>query len=225
MHTIKIQFNYKEKVFEAPSNYEDFKELCKNEFGIDNLENYSVMYKHDEQDEVNIENNEDYSQAIKYIKDISNILEIEIQEKINQSKTYETNEINNDDLEPMRSGAIFDKIMIYGNNNDNDNNNKELNMNLEMKKYLMEMEKKLKEAYSKKFEDDMKEKSIKLQQFCKEKAAEEEKKKNFEEELSKLKKELEVYKKKEEEEKKKKEKEEKRLKEEAEKKALEELLN
>ena len=49
----------------------------------------------------------------------------------------------------MRSGAIFDKNMIYGNNNDNnndnDNNNKELNMSLEMKKYLMEMEKKLKE--------------------------------------------------------------------------------
>ena len=44
------------------------------------------MYKNDEKDNVNIENNEDYSQAIKYIKDISNILEIEIQEKINQSK-------------------------------------------------------------------------------------------------------------------------------------------
>ena len=44
------------------------------------------QYKDDEQDNVNIENNEDYSQEIKYIKDISNILEIEIQEKINQSK-------------------------------------------------------------------------------------------------------------------------------------------
>ena len=30
--------------------------------------------------------------------------QIEIQEKINQSKTYETNEINNDD--PMRSEAF-----------------------------------------------------------------------------------------------------------------------
>ena len=132
MHTIKIKFNSQEKVFEAPSNYEDFKELCKKEFGIDNLENYSVMYKDDDQDDVNVENNEDYSQALKYIKDISNILEIEIKEKINQSKTYETNEINNDDLDPMRSGAIFNKNMIYGNNNDNnndnDNNNKGMNM-------------------------------------------------------------------------------------------------
>ncbi len=127
MHTIKIQFNSKEKTFEAPSNYEDFKELCKKEFGIDNLENYSVMYKDDEQDDVNIENNEDYSQAIKYIKDISTILEIQIQEKINQSQTYETNEVNNDDLDPMRSGAIFDKNMIYGNNN---NNNKDNNNNM-----------------------------------------------------------------------------------------------
>ena len=203
MHTIKIKFNSQEKVFEAPSNYEDFKELCKNEFGIDNLENYSVMYKDDEQDDVNVENNEDYSQAIKYIKDISNILEIQIQEKINQSKTYETNEINNDDLDPMRSGAIFDKNMIYGNNNnkDNENNNKGMNMNLEMEKRLKEIEKKLKEEYSKKFEDDMKEKSIKLEQFYKEKAAEEEKKKKeeekkkWEEEQFKLKKELEKYKK------------------------------
>ena len=183
MHTIKIKFNSQEKVFEAPSNYEDFKELCKNNFGIDDLENYSVMYKDDEKDDVNVENNEDYSQALKYIKDISNILEIEIKEKINQSKTYETNEINNDDLDPMRSGAVFDKDTIFGinNNKDNDNNNKELNMNVEMKKYLEEMEKKIKEKYSKKYEDEMKEKSIKLEQFYKEKAEEDEKKKKEEE--------------------------------------------
>ncbi len=69
------------------------------------------MYKDDEQDNVNIENNEDYSQAIKYIKDINYILEIEIQEKIKQSKIYETNKINNND--PMRSGAISIKIFDY----------------------------------------------------------------------------------------------------------------
>ena len=45
---------------------------------------------------------------------------------------------------------------------DNENNNKELNMIKKKKKYLMEMEK-LKEEYNKQLEDDMKEKSIKLE--------------------------------------------------------------
>ena len=49
------------------------------------LRYFSIIYKDDDRDNVNIENKRDYSQAMKYIKDRSNILEIEIQEKINQS--------------------------------------------------------------------------------------------------------------------------------------------
>ena len=243
---IKINFGSKEINVQAPSDFEEFKSLCQSEFSLDDLSNFIVQYKDDDGDDVNVDNESDYGQALNYMNDSKTSIDFTIKEKLNKSRTY--TEINNDEVDPMRSAAIFQKIPNLqkkkdeSDDEDDDEEKKKEKMESEMKKYKMELEEQLKKEYNKKLEDtkrEMEEKSKKIEDLWKEKEIEdlnrkedeqkkiEEEKKKIEEEKLKLAEQLkEIERKKiEEEERKKKEKEEeeeRRKKEEEEKRKKEE---
>ncbi len=226
---IKINFGSKEINVQAPSDFEEFKSLCQSEFSLDDLSNFIVQYKDDDGDDVNVDNESDYDQALNYMNDSKTSIDFTIKEKLNKSRTY--TEINNDEVDPMRSAAIFQKIPNLqkkkdeSDDEDDDEEKKKEKMESEMKKYKMELEEQLKKEYNKKLEDtkrEMEEKSKKIEDLWKEKEIEdlnrkedeqkkiEEEKKKIEEEKLKLAEQLkEIERKKiEEEERKKKEKEE-----------------
>ena len=243
---IKINFGSKEINVQAPSDFEEFKSLCQSEFSLEDLSNFIVQYKDDDGDDVNVDNESDYGQALNYMNDSKTSIDFTIKEKLNKSRTY--TEINNDEVDPMRSAAIFQKIPNLqkkkdeSDDEDDDVEKKKEKMESEMKKYKMELEEQLKKEYNKKLEDtkrEMEEKSKKIEDLWKEKEIEdlnrkedeqkkiEEEKKKIEEEKLKLAEQLkEIERKKiEEEERKKKEKEEeeeRRKKEEEDKRKKEE---
>jgi hypothetical protein len=201
MKEIKIIFNSKEMNIQAPINYEELKNLCQKEFKIGNIDNYIIIYKDDDKDDVYVEKDNDYTQALNFMT-INNILvEFMIKEKINQNENNVDNPIGSEN-------------MVFGNNNNNNNNeNKEDNkINNNNDDSLEINEKKLKEEYDKNYKE-IKEKYKEL----------EKNKKDIKENYKKIKEER-VKKKKEKVEKKKKKKNEraKQKKEQLEKKKKEE---
>ena len=120
MKEIKIIFNSKEINIQAPTNYEELKNLCQKEFKIDNIDNYIIIYKDDDKDDIYVENDNDYTQSLNFM----------VKVKINQNENIVENPIGS-------------KNMVFGNNNNDNNENKEDNkMNnnngdsLEIKKNL-----------------------------------------------------------------------------------------
>ena len=237
---IKIILGNKDINVQAPSNFEKFKELCIQEFNLDDLFNFTIQYKDDDGDDVNVDNESDYTQSLSYMNEINNTLEYTIKEKLSKSRTF--NEINNvEENDPMRSGTIFKKIPYdkKDDESDDDDEKKKEKIEMEMKKYKMELEEKFNKEYEKKIQDNKREneeKSKKLELLIENehKKIDEEKQKIEKEKLriveelkaiEKKKKEEEERRKKEEEEEEERrriEEEEKRKKEEQKKKKEEE---
>ena len=216
MKEIKIIFNSKEINIQAPTNYEELKNLCQKEFKIDNIDNYIIIYKDDDKDDIYLENDNDYTQSLNFMTKNNILLEFMIKEKINQNENNVENPIGSEN-------------MVFGNNNNDNNENKEDNkMNnnngdsFEIEKNsIIENEKKLKEEYEKNYQKEIEEKYKELERNKKEnyKKLKEERAKKKKEKLEKKKK------KKNEKAKLKKEQLEKKNKEEEEKKKKEEMEN
>ena len=203
MKEIKIIFNSKEINIQAPTNYEELKNLCQKEFKIDNIDNYIIIYKDDDKDDIYLENDNDYTQSLNFMTKNNILLECMIKEKINQNENNVENPIGSEN-------------MVFGNNNNDNNENKEDNkMNnnngdsFEIEKNsIIENEKKLKEEYEKNYQKEIEEKYKELERNKKEnyKKLKEERAKKKKEKLEKKKK------KKNEKAKQKKEQLEKRIK-------------
>ena len=231
---IKIILGNKDINVQAPSNFEKFKELCIQEFNLDDLFNFTIQYKDDDGDDVNVDNESDYTQSLSYMNEINNTLEYTIKEKLSKSRTF--NEINNvEENDPMRSGTIFKKIPYdkKDDESDDDDEKKKEKIEMEMKKYKMELEEKFNKEYEKKIQDNKREneeKSKKLELLIENehKKIDEEKQK-IEKEKLRIVEELKAIekKKKEEEERRKKEEEEeerRRIEEEEKRKKEEEKI-
>ena len=83
---ITINFGTREISTSIPYSLEEFKKECQKEFSLEPLFDFNVFFKDDENDDLLLENENDYSHLIKYIDSINYAPKFFIKEKLSKEK-------------------------------------------------------------------------------------------------------------------------------------------
>ena len=148
-----LTFVYKNESIEINciKDYEEMKKIIKEKFNFTDYEMYSfsLIYKDEGNDNISVQNQSDYDQALNIFESENLEYKFEISiERLNQSLAYSNhteknnelkdsnfdinNEVNNENYynnEQMRSGMIFNNEILTSNNNNNNNDNKNFDNN------------------------------------------------------------------------------------------------
>lgn len=119
MESKKIVFTYKDITFECnpPQKIEDFIDICKTKLNISNEEllMFTLIYKDDEGDNVEISSQYDYDQALLFLKSAKSNNQLQFTFAPILSQSIATNLSREASIDPLRSAAVFDYGLGYNN--------------------------------------------------------------------------------------------------------------
>ena len=137
---ITINFGSREISTSIPYSLEEFKNECQKEFSLEPLFYFNVFFKDDENDDLLLENENDYSHLIKYIDSINYAPKFFIKEKVSKEKDNILNknfEINskeeylksneNNEIKKNFNEIEFERKENKIQNENNEQNNNEIN--------------------------------------------------------------------------------------------------